>query len=108
MPVVEVNDGDFEEKILKSEIPALVDFWAPWCAPCHVMTPVLKEFADDFEGRVVVGKLNVEENQETAMKYEITGIPTMILFISGEAVEQIVGVTAKEELAAQVGSHLGG
>ena len=106
MALIEVSDADFEEKVLQSEVPVLVDFWAPWCGPCHMMAPILEEFAGDFEGRVVVGKLNVDENREYANQYGITGIPTMILFAGGEPVEKIVGVTQKNDLAGQISKHL--
>lgn len=86
-----VSDSEFTSTVLESTIPALVDFWATWCGPCQVMGPMLDTIAGEYEGRVRVFKLNVDENQATPAKYGIRGIPTLILFNNGEAVDRIVG-----------------
>ena len=96
--VVTMSDGAFDEEVLKSEIPALVDFWAEWCQPCKVLAPTIEELANEFEGKVVVGKLNVDDNPATATKYGIRGIPTLLIFKNGEVAQQMVGVKSKAEI----------
>jgi thioredoxin 1 len=96
--VVTMSDGAFDAEVLKSEKPALVDFWAEWCQPCKVLAPTIEELANEFEGKVVVGKLNVDDNPETATKYGIRGIPTLLLFKNGEVAQQMVGVKSKAEI----------
>ena len=99
-----VNDEDFEEKILKADKPAVVDFWSEYCSPCHVMAYVMEDLAGEFEGRAVVAKLQVDENPDTPGKYNIMGVPTMIFFRDGIEVDRAVGVTTfgnmKERLEA--------
>jgi thioredoxin 1 len=90
-----VGDTDFDEQILKSEMPALVDFWAAWCGPCRQVGPVIEELAQEYAGRIKVAKLNVEENKETPTKYGVRGIPTLMLFKNGQVVDQIVGAVPK-------------
>lgn len=90
-----VGDTDFDEKILKSEMPALVDFWAAWCGPCRQVGPVIEELAQEYAGRIKVAKLNVEENKETPTRYGVRGIPTLMLFKNGQVVDQIVGAVPK-------------
>ena len=94
--VVELNDGNFEQEVLKSDLPTLVDFWAPWCGPCQMMGPVVEEAAAEWEGKIKVCKLNVDEAMETARKYQIQSIPTMILFEKGEPVKRLVGARPKK------------
>lgn len=93
-----VNDADFEETILKSEIPALVDFWAAWCGPCRTVGPVVEELAGEYAGKIKVAKLNVDDNKETPSKYGIRGIPTLMLFKDGQVVDQIVGAVPKSRI----------
>jgi thioredoxin 1 len=100
------SDANWNDEVLKSPQPVLVDFWAEWCAPCKMMVPAFESLAEEFEGRARVGKLNVDENAQTSERYEIRGIPTMILFKGGELKEQFVGVTSKENLARLVERHL--
>ncbi|GFM33873.1 thioredoxin [Desulfovibrio subterraneus] len=95
---VQVTDSNFEAEILKSNIPALVDFWAPWCGPCRAMGPVIDELAAEFEGKVRIAKMNVDENPATPSKYGIRAIPTIILFKNGEVVEQITGAVSKSSI----------
>jgi thioredoxin 1 len=100
--VVQVTDGDFQEKILKSDIPALVDFWAPWCGPCKAIGPMVNELAGEYEGKVKIAKMNVDENPETPGKYGIRAIPTLIFFKNGKVADQITGAVGKTQLAAML------
>jgi thioredoxin 1 len=93
-----VNDADFDQQILKSDLPALVDFWAAWCGPCRAVGPVVEELAGEYAGKVKVAKLNVDDNKETPAKYGVRGIPTLILFKNGEVVDQIVGAVPKGKI----------
>ncbi len=96
--VVDVSDGNFEEEVINSDIPVLVDFWAPWCGPCKTIAPVVEELAAEYGGRLKVAKVNVDDNKEAAMKYNVRGIPNLILFKGGESQDQIVGAVAKQDL----------
>jgi thioredoxin 1 len=100
--VLTITDGDFESSVLKNDTPVLVDFWAPWCGPCKAIAPVVAELADEFEGRVAIGKMNVDDNPATPGKYGIRAIPTMILFKGGEVVDQITGAVGKPQLTAMM------
>lgn len=102
----EVTDGNFEESVLKSEQPVLVDFWAEWCGPCRMIAPAVEALADEYTGRVVVGKLNIDDNPDTPMKYAVRSIPTLLLFKGGEVVEATVGVTGKDQLAELLDKHV--
>jgi len=92
--VMTLNEANFEETILQTDLPALVDLWAPWCAPCRMIAPVVEEIAADYEGKAVIGKLNVDESPSIASRYGVTSIPTLIFFKGGEAKDQMVGVPA--------------
>jgi len=92
------TDQNFQQEVLNSQKPVLVDFWAPWCGPCQMMGPIIEELAEELEGKVVVGKLNVDENPQMAQKYGIMSIPTLLIFKDGQVVEQFVGVQPKEVL----------
>jgi thioredoxin 1 len=92
---LQVSDADFEQEILKSDIPALVDFWAAWCGPCRAIAPVVEELARDYAGKVKVAKMNVDENAKTPAKYGIRAIPTLIVFQAGQVVEQITGAVSR-------------
>lgn len=104
--LLQITDASFEEEILKSELPVLVDFWAPWCGPCRMITPIVEELASEYEGKIKVVKMNVDENQATPTKYGIRGIPTVILFKGGEVAEQIVGAVPKAKIASMVENNL--
>ncbi len=96
--VEEINDKDFVEKVLNSKIPVLVDFWAQWCGPCRMLTPIIEELAKEYdEQKIKIYKLNVDENPQIAAKYGIMAIPTVIIFKDGKPVEQVTGVRNKKE-----------
>ncbi len=101
-----VTDETFEEEVLKSDKPVLVDFWAAWCAPCRMLTPIMDEVAQEFSDQAKVLNLNVDENSETSAKYNIKGIPTLLLFNGGEVKDQIVGATSKDNIARMIRGQL--
>jgi thioredoxin 1 len=94
----EFTTAGFESEVLQSEKPVLIDFWAPWCGPCRALAPVIEKVAAEYESKVIVGKLNVDEESAIAAKYSIMSIPTMLLFVKGQVVEQIVGLTTIEKI----------
>ncbi len=101
-----VTDETFEEEVLKSDKPVLVDFWAAWCAPCRMIAPIVDEVAQEFGDQAKVLNLNVDENSETSAKYNIKGIPTLLLFNGGEIKDQIVGATSKDNIARMIQGQL--
>ena len=100
------TDATWDTDVLNSDVPVLVDFWAEWCGPCRMMTPTVDSIADDYAGRIKVGKLNVDENGGTAMRYNIRGIPTLLLFKGGKVVEQKVGAVGKSDVQKMVDAQL--
>lgn len=104
--VMAFTDANFDREVLQSEIPVLVDFWATWCAPCKAIAPLVDAVADEYVGKVKVGKVNVDENQSTPAKFGVRGIPTLILFKGGVVVEQIVGAVPKSQLDALIAKSL--
>jgi thioredoxin 1 len=96
--LLHVTDGDFDHKILKSGLPALVDFWAAWCGPCRTVGPIVEELATEYAGKITVAKLDVDANKETPSKYGVRGIPTLMLFKGGQMVDQIVGAVPKSRI----------
>ena len=101
--IIEVTDADFEEVVQGSDLPVLVDFWADWCAPCRMVAPVIEELARDRAGTLKVVKLNVDANAETAARFRVLSIPTVVLFRDGEVVSQVVGALPKESLVKELG-----
>ena len=96
--VIELSDDGFEKDVLQSDVPVLVDFWASWCAPCKAIAPVIDSLADQFDGKVKIAKLNVDENPATPGQFGVRGIPTLILFKDGNVVDQVVGAVPKNQL----------
>ncbi len=103
---LQFTDQNFDAEVLKSDKPVLVDFWAAWCAPCHMVAPALEAIADEYVARAKVGKLNVDENQSVTSRYQIRGIPTLLLFKNGEVQEQYIGVTSKDVIAKMLERYL--
>ena len=104
--VLEVTDSNFEAEVLRSDVPVLVDFWAPWCGPCKSIAPVVEQLANEYQGKVKVVKVNVDDNKQFAMKYNVRGIPNLIVFKNGQTHEQIVGAVAKQELVRALDSAI--
>ena len=100
--VVEFTDDNFDREVMQSDLPVLVDFWAEWGMPCKAMAPIIDQLADEFVGRVKVGKVDTDENRDVALKLQINAIPTIILFKGGEAVQRFVGIKSKDEFASEL------
>jgi thioredoxin 1 len=105
--IVEVTDANFDQDVLKSDQPVLVDFWATWCGPCRAIAPIVEELARDYQGKVKIGKMDVDSNSATPMRYKVTGIPTLLVFKGGQVVEQLVGYKPKEAIAQALNKHVG-
>jgi thioredoxin 1 len=103
---LQVNNSNFDAEVIKSEMPVLIDFWAPWCGPCKMITPIVEELAEDYQGRVKVAKINVDDNQDLAARYGIRGIPTVMIFKDGDRVASFVGVRSKEDLSRELDKHV--
>jgi len=104
--IVHVSDSSFEQDVLKSNIPVLLDFWAEWCGPCKMIAPILDQIAAEYAGKVLVAKMNVDENPKTPMKFNVRGIPTLILFKNGQLQGQKIGAVRKVDVAAFLDSNL--
>jgi len=104
--VFEVTDSDFDQRVLKSEQPVMVDFWAAWCGPCKALAPIVEEVASEYNGKVKVGKMDVDKNTATPFRYGIRGIPTLLIFKNGQVKEQIVGYVAKEAIQQALNKYV--
>jgi thioredoxin 1 len=104
--VIEGTDLNFEQEVLKSDTLVLVDFWAPWCGPCRIVSPIVEEIADNYEGKIKVVKLNTDENQNTAVTYGIRSIPTLGIFKDGQVVDAVIGAVPKQHLEEKIKPHL--
>jgi thioredoxin 1 len=105
--VAQVSDASFEGDILKSEVPVLVDFWAPWCGPCRSVAPIVDDLANEYAGKLKVAKINVDESTEVAMRYQITSIPTFIVFKNGEVADRALGALPRSEFVKLIDRNLG-
>ncbi|MGQ9525743.1 MAG: thioredoxin [Armatimonadota bacterium] len=103
---VEVTESSFEQEVLQSSVPVLVDFWAPWCGPCRMLAPTVDQIADEFAGRLRVVKVNTDDNPGVAARYQIMSIPTLMLFKEGKPVDQMVGVQPKSALVSRIERHI--
>ncbi len=106
MPIKQVTDDSFDQDVLRSDTPVLVDYWAEWCGPCKMIAPILDEVSRDYDGRIEIAKLNVDENAATTAKYAVRGIPTLMLFKNGSMVATKVGALSKSQLTVFLDSHL--
>lgn len=106
MKPVQFTDANFESEALKSDIPVIVDFWATWCGPCRMIAPIIEQLAGEFDGKVKVGKLDVDENQQTAIKYGVRSIPTVLFLKNGKVVDTIIGAVQKPQFVQKIQSIL--
>lgn len=104
--ILNTTDASFEQDVLQSTLPVLVDFWAPWCGPCKAIAPILEDLAGEYAGKATIAKINVDDNKDVAAKYGIRSIPTLFVFKGGERVEAIVGLQSKEQLAQALDKHI--
>ncbi|HEV2728788.1 MAG TPA: thioredoxin [Terriglobales bacterium] len=105
--IVEVTDANFDQDVLKADQPVLVDFWATWCGPCRAIAPIVDELAKEYQGKIKVGKMDVDRNNATPMRYGVRGIPTLLVFKGGQVKEQIVGYVPKETIQKALDKHIG-
>ncbi len=102
MAEIILTEANFETEVLQSELPVLVDFWATWCGPCRMMAPIVEEIAQEYDGKIVVGKVDVDENEDLAAQFGIMSIPTMLIFKNGQVTDTALGVTPKEKLVSML------
>ena len=103
---LEVNDSNFETEVKNSQVPVLVDFWAPWCGPCRKISPIIDDIAAEYDGKVKVVKVNTDENMKLTQEFSISGIPSLLIFKNGEAVERLVGLMQKNQLISNIEKYL--
>ena len=106
MKPIEINETNFEQEVLKASLPVLIDFWAVWCGPCKMIAPIVEELAMEYDGKLKIGKVDVDSLQQIAMQYGIRSIPTLLVFKGGKVVEQIVGAAPKKSLIDKLSKHL--
>lgn len=104
--VLELSDANFDEEVKNSSVPVLVDFWAPWCGPCKKLGPVIDQIANEYGDKIKVAKFNVDENQQKAVEFGISGIPAVFVFVNGEAKERLVGLQPKNQIESAIGKYL--
>ena len=102
MALVTITDDNFEEEVIKSDKPVLIDFWATWCGPCRMIAPIVEEMAKEYDGKVKIGKLDVDSNQQSSIKYGVRSIPTLLLFNNGEIKETIIGAVPKAQIVQKL------
>ena len=106
MALIHLSDDTFKKEVLESQLPVLVDFWAPWCGPCKIIGPYVEEMAKEFSGKMKIGKINIDENSKIASQYAIMSIPTLIFFKKGKVMEQVVGALSKQDLKKKIQENL--
>ena|SRR3989338_7016578 len=106
MPTKHITDNEFSQEVLNSNLPVLVDFWAPWCGPCKIVGPVLEELSDELEGKIKIVKLNVDENPKIAQEHHVMSIPTMKIFKAGHVVDEMVGAAPKQKIAEKLNEYI--
>ncbi len=102
MALLDITDRTFDKEVLQSKMPVLVDFWAPWCAPCRVVSPIIEELGAEYQGKLKVGKINVDDNSETASKYSVMSIPSIFIFKNGKPIKTMVGAQGKESFKKEI------
>jgi len=107
MPVVHLTDGNFDQEVLKSETPVLVDFWAAWCGPCRMVGPIVEELSNDYQGKIKMTKLDVDANPQKSAQFGIRSIPTMLIFKNGQIVDTLIGAMPKPAIAARLDAAIG-
>jgi len=106
MAIINLTTSNFQDEVINSNVPVLVDFWAEWCGPCKMVAPVIHDLADEMEGKLKVGKVNIDEEQNLASNFHIMSIPTLMLFKNGQVVQQVVGALSKDQLISKIKSFL--